>query len=75
MPIQRAPQCQPVFQLKSRRSLQQLQLAVGAPAVEAAHPLHFACYTLNVILGGSMSSRLFQSIRERQGWPIRFFRS
>ena len=52
MPRQRAPECRPVFKLKSRRSLQQLQLlCAGAPAVEAAHPLHFACYTLNVILG------------------------
>ena len=67
IPTQPAPACQAVFRLKNRRSLQQLQLCLGMPAVEAAHPLHFACYTLNVILGGSMSSRLFQSIRERQG--------
>jgi len=67
IPIQPAPECRAVFRLKNRRSLQQLQLCLGMPAVEAAHPLHFACYTLNVILGGSMSSRLFQSIRERQG--------
>jgi len=73
MPRQRAPECRPVFKLKSRRSLQQLQLCAGAPAVEAAHPLHFACYTLNVILGGSMSSRLFQSIRERQGLAYAIF--
>jgi predicted Zn-dependent peptidase len=65
--IEPAPECRAVFRLKNRRSLQQLQLCLGMPAVEAAHPLHFACYTLNVILGGSMSSRLFQSIRERQG--------
>jgi predicted Zn-dependent peptidase len=53
MPVQRAPVCQPVLRLKSRRSLQQLQLCLGTPAVEAAHPLHFACYTLNVILGAA----------------------
>ena len=65
--VQKAPVCQPPFELKSRRSLQQLQMCLGTPAVESAHPLRFACYTLNVILGGSMSSRLFQNIRERQG--------
>ena len=27
----------------------------------------FACYILNAILGGGMSSRLFQNIREKQG--------
>ena len=72
-PIQPAPEGRAVFRLKRRRSLQQLQLCVGAPAVEATHPLHFACYTLNVILGGSMSSRLFQSIREQQGLAYSIF--
>jgi predicted Zn-dependent peptidase len=32
-----------------------------------AHPRRYAAYTMNVILGGGMSSRLFQNIRERQG--------
>ena len=53
--------------LKSRRSLQQVQLCLGTPMHPATHPLRFACYTLNVVLGGGMSSRLFQNIRERQG--------
>jgi predicted Zn-dependent peptidase len=55
------------FELKSRRSLQQMQLCLGTPMFEAVHPLRYACYVLNVLLGGSMSSRLFQNIRERQG--------
>jgi predicted Zn-dependent peptidase len=37
------------------------------------HPLRFACYTLNVILGGSMSSRLFQNVRERLGLAYSIF--
>lgn len=41
--------------------------------IEAAHPLRLACYTLNVILGSSMSSRLFQNIRERQGLAYSIF--
>jgi len=72
-PVRRASEGRAVFRLKRRRTLQQLQLCVGAPAVEAAHPLHFACYTLNVILGGSMSSRLFQGIREEQGLAYSVF--
>jgi predicted Zn-dependent peptidase len=63
----------PPFELKSRRSLQQLQLCLGTPMIEAAHPLRLACYTLNVILGGSMSSRLFQNIREQQGLAYSIF--
>ena len=59
--------------LKSKRSLQQVQLCLGTPMVPAAHPMRFAAYTLNVILGGGMSSRLFQNIRERQGLAYAIF--
>ena len=72
-PQQPIPTGQPPFILKSRRTLQQLQLCLGTPMIEAAHPLRLACYTLNVILGGSMSSRLFQNIRERQGLAYSIF--
>lgn len=59
--------------LKSRRSLQQVHLCAGVPAVCASDPLRFAAYTLNVVLGGGMSSRLFQNIRERQGLAYSIF--
>lgn len=59
--------------LKNRRSLQQVQVCLGMPIHPATHPLRFACYTLNVILGGGMSSRLFQNIRERQGLAYAIF--
>lgn len=72
-PEQPVPGFQPPFELKSRRSLQQLQLCLGTPMIEAAHPLRLACFTLNVILGGSMSSRLFQNIREQQGLAYSIF--
>jgi predicted Zn-dependent peptidase len=61
------PQADASIVLRNRRSLEQVHLCVGVPSFEAAHPLRFACYTLNVILGGSMSSRLFQNVRERLG--------
>jgi predicted Zn-dependent peptidase len=72
-PEQPIPVCQPPFVLKSRRTLQQLQLCLGTPMIEAAHPLRLACFALDVILGGSMSSRLFQGIRERQGLAYSIF--
>jgi predicted Zn-dependent peptidase len=72
-PPRPAPRSQPPFVLKSRRALQQLQLCLGTPMIEASHPLRLACFTLNVILGGSMSSRLFQNIRERQGLAYSIF--
>lgn len=59
--------------LKNRRSLQQVHVCLGVPMVPATDPLRFAAYTLNVILGGGMSSRLFQNIRERQGLAYSIF--
>jgi len=68
-----APQPAAPIVLKSRRSLQQVHLCLGLPMLPATHPLRFAAYTLNVILGGGMSSRLFQNIRERQGLAYSIF--
>lgn len=62
-----APQPRATITLKSKRSLQQVQVCLGAPFYAVSHPLRYAGYTLNTILGASMSSRLFQNIRERQG--------
>src|SRR5262249_13671230 len=42
-------------------------LCLGAPAYPQAHEDRHALYVLNTILGGSMSSRLFQHIREDRG--------
>jgi predicted Zn-dependent peptidase len=59
------PHARLVFRNKS--SLEQTHLYMGVPAYPFPHELRFACYTLNTILGGGMSSRLFQNIREKQG--------
>jgi predicted Zn-dependent peptidase len=61
------PQTLPHITLKNKKSLEQVQfcLAVAAPAV--ADPNRYTAYLLNSILGGGMSSRLFQSIREDRG--------
>ncbi len=40
---------------------------MGVPAYPLPHEARFTCYVLNTILGGGMSSRLFQNIREKQG--------
>ncbi|HWI40750.1 MAG TPA: pitrilysin family protein, partial [Verrucomicrobiae bacterium] len=49
------------------RELEQVHLCFGMPALPQAHPQRFAGFLLNTILGGGMSSRLFQEIREKQG--------
>jgi predicted Zn-dependent peptidase len=52
---------------RTKNSLEQVHVYVGVPSIEIAHEARFACFILNAILGGGMSSRLFQNIRERQG--------
>ena len=52
---------------RRKNSLEQVHLMVGVPAFPVAHEHRFTAYTLNTLLGGSMSSRLFQNIREQRG--------
>jgi predicted Zn-dependent peptidase len=42
-------------------------LCLGAKGLQYNHSLRFSSYVLNSILGGGMSSRLFQEIRENRG--------
>src|SRR6476619_158080 len=53
--------------LRNKKALEQVQLCIGVPAHPIAHAKRHAGYVLNTLLGGGMSSRLFQNIRERQG--------
>jgi predicted Zn-dependent peptidase len=58
-----------------RRPLEQLHLALGAPAESRKSDLKYAAYLLNTLLGGSMSSRLFQEIREKRGLAYSIYSS
>lgn len=49
------------------KDLEQLHVCLGLPALPQAHPDRYAVLLLNTMLGGSMSSRLFQEIREKRG--------
>jgi predicted Zn-dependent peptidase len=66
LPKQKKPVVQAPFILKQKRT-QQAHVYIGAPSYPIAHETRYASYVLNTILGGGMSSRLFQNIRERQG--------
>src|SRR5246127_5200087 len=61
------PKIVPRITLRNKKSLEQVQICLGVPAHPIAHEKRFASYILNTLLGGGMSSRLFQNIRERQG--------
>ena len=49
------------------KALEQVHLVMGFPGLPHAAPERYAMFLLNDVLGGSMSSRLFQEVRERQG--------
>jgi len=49
------------------RPTEQANLLIGLPGIVATDPRRTAMSVLNSVLGGGMSSRLFQEIRERRG--------
>jgi len=55
------------------KDIEQSHICVGTPAYPQAHTQRHAVYVLNTILGGSMSSRLFQHIREERGLAYAVF--
>lgn len=59
--------------LRHKKSLEQVHLCLGVPSCPLPHRDRFATYLLNTLLGGGMSSRLFQNVRERQGLAYAVF--
>jgi predicted Zn-dependent peptidase len=49
------------------KKVEQVHVCLGARAYPQAHPDRYVTYVLNTVLGGSMSSRLFQNVREKRG--------
>jgi predicted Zn-dependent peptidase len=49
------------------KELEQIHLCLGTPAPSQSSPERYAAHVLNAVLGGSMSSRLFQVLREQHG--------
>jgi len=68
-----APVPQARITTKSKSELEQVHLCIGVPSYSMVHERRYAIAVLNNILGGGMSSRLFQNIRERQGLAYAVF--
>jgi len=66
-PPEPAPATHARIALRSKKDLEQVHVCLGVPSYPIPHEDRFNCYVLNTMLGGGMSSRLFQNIRERQG--------
>jgi predicted Zn-dependent peptidase len=58
---------------KQKKSLEQLQLCLGVPAPPINDEQRYTVALLNLILGGGMSSRLFQNVREERGLAYSIF--
>src|SRR5262249_6749035 len=65
--LRQTPHAHAPLVFRNKNSLEQVHVYLGVPSIPMSHESRFACYILNAILGGGMSSRLFQNIREKQG--------
>jgi predicted Zn-dependent peptidase len=54
-------------EFREERDLDQVHIVLGFPAVSYADPDYYPAMLLSTLLGGGMSSRLFQEIREKRG--------
>jgi predicted Zn-dependent peptidase len=73
LPPDNVPSTHARIALRNKKALEQVHMCLGVPSYPLPHEQRFACYVLNTLLGGGMSSRLFQNIRERQGLAYAVF--
>src|SRR4029453_7813079 len=66
------PVLAPAIQVR-RKELEQSHIVFGTEALPQHHPERYAGYALNATLVGSMSSRLFQNVREKRGLAYSVF--
>jgi predicted Zn-dependent peptidase len=71
--VDSAPNAHPRITTRTKRELEQVHICLGVPSYPIAHARRYATAVLNNILGGGMSSRLFQRIREKQGLAYAVF--
>jgi predicted Zn-dependent peptidase len=69
---EQAPNVVPTILIRNKE-LEQSHLCLGASSYPQDHDDRYASYVLNTLLGGSMSSRLFQSVREKRGLAYAVF--
>ncbi len=53
--------------LQNKKALEQVQICLGVPSPPITDENRYTTLILNTVLGGGMSSRLFQTIREERG--------
>jgi predicted Zn-dependent peptidase len=68
-----APTAHASIVTRSKKELEQAHICIGVPAYPMTHERRYGVAVLNNILGGGMSSRLFQKIREDMGLAYAVF--
>jgi predicted Zn-dependent peptidase len=71
--LQPAPKTSARINLRNKKALEQVQLCLGVPSQPIAHERRYTTLLLNTVLGGGMSSRLFQTVREERGLAYSIF--
>ena len=69
---EQAPQVVPKVLIRNKE-LEQSHLCIGVSSYPQNHDDRYSSYLLNTLLGGSMSSRLFQNVREKRGLAYAVF--
>jgi predicted Zn-dependent peptidase len=72
--VDQVPVVAPSVQIR-KKDLEQSHVCLGTIGLPQNHPDRYAAYALNTVLGGSMSSRLFQNVREKRGLAYSVFSS
>jgi predicted Zn-dependent peptidase len=67
-----APRVVPQIVIRNK-DLEQSHVCLGASSYPQNHNDRYSSYVLNTLLGGSMSSRLFQNVREKRGLAYAVF--
>jgi len=67
------PQVQARIIMRNKKALEQVQICLGVASHPISHERRYSAYLLNTLLGGGLSSRLFQNVRERQGLVYAIF--
>src|SRR5437762_3723413 len=67
-----APSVVPKILIRNK-DLEQSHVCLGASSYPQNHDDRYSSYVLNTLLGGSMSSRLFQNVREKRGLAYAVF--
>ena len=69
---ERPPQVIPQIVIRNKE-LEQSHVCLGTNGYQQDHADRYSSYVLNTVLGGSMSSRLFQNVREKRGLAYAVF--